>query len=198
MPDHRSPVPLEKAYRLMNHGPTVLVSAEHGGERNIMAAAWAMPLDFDPPKVTVVLDKSVWTRALLLESGTFALNVPCAAQCDLVQTLGNTSGKALANAGRDKFATYGLKTFQASAIQAPLLEGCVAWLECRLIEQPGNQEQFDLFIAEVVAAWADRRVFDNGRWDFDGHDSLRTLHHVAGGHFLVIGDGIDAQMLTGE
>ncbi|REN20712.1 flavin reductase, partial [Mycobacterium tuberculosis] len=47
---HRQPVALTKAYRLLNHGPTVLVSASHGGRRNIMAAAWAMPLDFDPPK----------------------------------------------------------------------------------------------------------------------------------------------------
>ncbi len=47
----RRPVPLSKAYRLLNHGPTVLVSAAHDGQRNIMAAAWAMPLDFDPRKL---------------------------------------------------------------------------------------------------------------------------------------------------
>jgi len=57
MPAHRRPVDLSKAYRLLNHGPTVLVAAS-GGKRNIMAAAWAMPLDFSPPKVAVVLDKS--------------------------------------------------------------------------------------------------------------------------------------------
>ena len=44
-------VPLEKAYRLLNHGPTVLVSAQHAGECNVMAAAWACALDFSPPKV---------------------------------------------------------------------------------------------------------------------------------------------------
>ena len=65
MPAFRRSVPLEKAYRLLNHGPTVLVSAAHGGQRNIMAAAWAMPLDFEPPKVAVVLDKSTSTPHLL-------------------------------------------------------------------------------------------------------------------------------------
>ncbi|MBD1550443.1 flavin reductase family protein [Pseudomonas typographi] len=195
MPVHRSPVPLDRAYRLLNHGPTVLVSAAHQGQRNIMAAAWAMSLDFAPAKVTVVLDKSVWTRELLLASGTFALNVPCVAQRDIVQTVGNTSGKRLSEGGRDKFATYGLSTFAGLAPGLPLLEGCVAWLECKLIEQPDNQEQFDLFIGEVTAAYADSRVFSDGRWDFRGQDALRTLHHVAGGHFLVVGDGIDGQML---
>ncbi|TWB38748.1 flavin reductase family protein [Nitrospirillum viridazoti] len=67
------PVDLAKAYRLLNHGPTVLVSAHHGGTDNVMAAAWACPLDFDPPKVTLVLDKATATRALVEGSGAFAL-----------------------------------------------------------------------------------------------------------------------------
>ena len=69
-------VPLDKAYRLLNHGPTVLVSAQHGDERNVMAAAWACALDFSPPKVTVVLDKATRTRALVEASGRFALQLP--------------------------------------------------------------------------------------------------------------------------
>ena len=72
----RVPVPLAKAYRLMNHGPTVLVSSRHGDAVNMMAAAWSMPLDFQPPKVAVVLDKSTLTRRMVEASGEFALNVP--------------------------------------------------------------------------------------------------------------------------
>jgi len=72
----RLPVPLDKAYRLMNHGPTVLVSSRHGEAVNVMAAAWSMPLDFQPPKVAVVLDKSTLTRRMIEASGEFALNVP--------------------------------------------------------------------------------------------------------------------------
>ncbi|MBH9665330.1 flavin reductase, partial [Burkholderia multivorans] len=48
------PVELSRAYLLLNHGPTVLVTSAHGAERNVMAAAWAMPLDFSPPKMLVV------------------------------------------------------------------------------------------------------------------------------------------------
>lgn len=195
MPAFRRSVPLEKAYRLLNHGPTVLVSAAHGGQRNIMAAAWAMPLDFEPPKVAVVLDKSTWTRQLLEASGTFVLNVPCAAQVDIVQSLGNSSGLELHHAGRDKFCAYGLSTFAGQALEAPLLECCVAWLECRLLPEPHNHQQYDLFLGEVIAAQADTRVFSEGRWHFEGQDSLRTLHHVAGGHFLTIGDAVDGRQL---
>ena len=75
-PAHFTPVPLDKSWRLMNHGPTVLVSSAHGGRRNVMAAAWNMPLDFDPPKVAVVIDKSTYTRELIEASGEFVLAVP--------------------------------------------------------------------------------------------------------------------------
>jgi flavin reductase (DIM6/NTAB) family NADH-FMN oxidoreductase RutF len=187
---HRRPVPLSKAYRLLNHGPTVLVSAAHDGKRNIMAAAWAMPLDFEPPKIAVVLDKSTWTRQLLEASGSFVLNVPCAVQADIVQTVGSTSGLE-----RDKFQAYGLQTFAGEQFDAPMLEGCVAWLECRLLPEPHNHQQYDLFLAEVIAAQADERVFSEGRWHFEGHDALRTLHHVAGGHFLKIGDPVAGKNL---
>ena len=185
-----APVPLAKAYRLLNHGPTVLVSAAHGDRRNVMAAAWAMAVDFEPCKVAVVLDKQTWTRELLEAAGSFVLNVPCMAQVDLVQTVGNTTGREV-----DKFAAYGIETLAGEQVAVPRVAGCVAWLECRLLPEAHNQERYDLFLGEVVAAQADTRVFREGHWDFAGQDRLRTLHHVAGGHFLVIGDGIQGRQL---
>ena len=194
---HRRPVPLAKAYRLLNHGPTVLVSAAHDGQRNIMAAAWAMPLDFEPPKVAVVLDKATWTRQLLEASGTFVLNVPCVAQADITQSVGTGSGLELQQQrGIDKFQAYGLQTFSADSIDAPMLEGCVAWLECRVLPEPHNHQQYDLFLAEVIAAQADERVFSEGHWHFEGHDQMRTLHHVAGGNFLAIGAAVVGHALA--
>lgn len=183
---------LSKAYRILNHGPVVLISTCHNGKQNIMAAAWNMPLDFDPPRITIVIDKNTYTRELIEASGTFALNVPCVAQIDTVRKVGTSSGHDLD--GTDKFALYGLETFPAKAIDAPLLEGCVAWLECKVISEPHNQNAYDLFIAEVLAAYADNRVFSDGRWHFDGQDHLRTLHHVAGGAFFATGVPLTASL----
>ena len=124
-------------------------------------------------------------------AGTFVLQVPCAAQADLVQTVGNITGSET-----DKFATYGLQVFNGEHTEAPLLEGCVAWLECRLLPEAHNQQTYDLFLGEVVAAYADERVFSDGHWHFEGHDELRTLHHVAGGNFLTIGQPIIGKTLA--
>lgn len=194
----RSAVPLSRAYRLLNHGPTVLVSTAFAGRRNIMAAAWVMPLDFDPPKVAVVLDKSTWTRELVEASRCFALNVPTRAQVDLTQALGSTSGREMhEREARDKFDAFALETFAGSVIDLPLLAGCAAWLECRLLDEPGIAQRHDLFLGEVVAAQADGRIFREGRWHFDaGFDELRTIHHVAGGHFIADGEGVDAWPLA--
>ena len=188
---HRRDVALPQAYRLLNHGPTVLVSAAHAGRVNVMAAAWAMPLDFDPPKVLVVLDKSTFTRKLVEASGHFALNVPCRALADATFAAGSFSGAEHA----DKFADCGLARFAAQRIDAPLVEGCIAWLECGVIAGPHerhHQQAYDLFIAEVVAAQADERVFSAGRWRTDAPDALRTIHHQAGGAFFVAGETVQA------
>lgn len=187
---HRRVVDLPRAYRLMNHGPTVLVSARHAGRDNVMAAAWAMPLDFDPPKVVVVLDKSTFTRTLVEGSGAFALNIPCRGIADAAYAVGSRSAHEVA----DKFAASGLGRFAGSVLDVPLVEGCVGWLECRLVREPHNEQAYDLFIAEVVAAQADARVFSDGRWHFaPEHDALRTIHHVAGGAFLVAGETVQAR-----
>ena len=187
MPSSIAPVPLDKAYRLLNHGPTVLVSARHDGVDNVMAAAWACALDFAPPKLTVVLDKATRTRELVERSGTFVIQVPTAAQLTLTHTLGTHSLRDEA----DKLERAGVQLFHVPGSDLPFVEGCAAWLQCRLIVEPHNQQTYDLFIGEVVAAWSDTRVFREGHWHFETADpALRSLHYIAGGHFLAIGEAL--------
>lgn len=177
----RVPVDLSKAYRLMNHGPTVIVTSHHGGRSNIMSAAWSMPLDFEPPKVAVVIDKSTFTRGLIEASGEFVLNIPSRAQARLTVDVGNESGSDI-----DKFAAHGIVTVPGSRVRTPLAESCLGWLECRLIPEPHIQQAYDLFLGEVVAAWADPEVFDGAHWKMK-EGGKRSIHYVAGGHFFEIG-----------
>lgn len=179
-------VELSKAYRLLNHGPTVLVSSAHGDRRNVMAAAWSMPLDFDPPKITVVIDKSTFTRELVEASGEFVLNIPAQPLATATVGVGSHSGR-----DGDKFTRFGLSTFAAAKVEAPLIEGCLGWLECRVIPEPHNQQRYDLFIGEVVAAWADPAAFSNGRWHFEAK-APRSLHYIAGGAFFATGAAFEA------
>ena len=182
----RAPVDLARSYLLLNHGPVTLVTSAHGDRRNIMAAAWAMPLDFDPPKVAVVIDRNTYTRELMEASGEFVLNIPTRAQAAQVLAVGDCSGR-----DGDKFARFCLAAAPAAKVAAPLLDGCAAWLECRIIGNPDNPQRHDLFLGEVVAAHADPRLFSDNRWHFPD-DASRTIHYVAGGQFFVTGEAFTA------
>ncbi|MCH7336753.1 flavin reductase family protein [Acinetobacter sp. NIPH 2699] len=184
-------VELAKAYRLLNHGPTVLVSAQHEQDTDVMAAAWACALELTPAKVTIVLDKSTKTRQLVEQSGYFALQVPCYSQIDMVHQLGTISKFDNPN----KLTDCKTQLFYKEGFDIPLVDGSIAWLICKVIPEPHIQQNHDLFIGSVVAAWADSRVFRDGHWHFtDADRNLRSLHYIAGGTFYLIGDEVKVNL----
>ena len=193
----RQAVNLSHASRLVNHGPTVLISTVHDGRRNLMAAAWSMPVEFTPPRIAVVIDKSTYTRAQIRATGQLALNIPCRLQADLSFTVGSVSGQADPMPAQDKFARYGVDSFAGPTLGLPLIEGCIAWLECRVIEEAHAQEAYDTFFVEVVSAQADDRVFVNGRWSFrDDNQDLHTLHHLGAGVFAIPSATVQGRLLN--
>lgn len=190
MDNHIASVELGKAYRLINHGPTVLVSANHDGVSDVMAAAWACGLEASPPKLTVVLDKIAKTRELVEKSSQFIIQVPNAGQVNLTHEVGIRS----LHDEPDKLEGCGVELFGIDGYSGPFVAGCSAWLACRVIPESHNQETYDLFIGEVIGAWADTRVFKNGHWDFEHADPRwRSIHYIAGGHFYAIGDPMIAR-----
>jgi flavin reductase (DIM6/NTAB) family NADH-FMN oxidoreductase RutF len=184
-------VPLEHASRLINHGPTVLVTTAAGSTRNVMAAAWSMPVEFTPPRVAVVIDKKTHTWELVHATGAFALCIPGRALADLTWTVGNVSGR-----DGDKFERYGITAGRSPNLRVPVIEtGCCAWLECRRIPEPHSEQAYDTCFAEVLAAAADARIFDEGRWDLrDDNRDLHTLHHSGAGQFAVAGERVRGRL----
>lgn len=190
--NHFQPVALEHASRLVNHGPTVLVTSFHGGRRNVMAAAWSMPVEFTPPRIAVVIDKSTYTRELVAAAGAFAICLPGAALVNLTYALGSTSGRTL-----DKFQHYGIDAKRGPLLGLPVVEaGCAAWLECRLLPEPRTEDAYDTCFGEVVAAAADARIFSGGHWSFrEDNVELQTIHHLGAGNFVRAGGVLRAVKL---
>jgi flavin reductase (DIM6/NTAB) family NADH-FMN oxidoreductase RutF len=184
----RVSVPLRDSYRLLNHGPVTLVSTcEPGGQKpNVMAAAWAMPIDFEPPKVAVVVAQGTYTRELLEKNPELVLSVPTVAILDQVYRVGSVSGRET-----DKWS--GLEREAASRVSPPLVLGCVAWLECVLLPEPSLREKYDLALVEVVAAWADNEVYQGREWRFEVASAKRTIHHIAHGTFFATGERLEAR-----
>ncbi|HBC5730299.1 TPA: flavin reductase family protein [Escherichia coli] len=209
------PVELHHASRLLNHGPTVMITSfdEQSQRRNIMAAAWSMPVEFEPPRVAIVVDKSTWTRELIERNGKFGIVIPGVAATNWTWAVGSVSGRE-----EDKFNCYGIPVVRGPVLGLPLVEEkCLAWMECRLLPATSAQEKYDTLFGEVVSAAADARVFGEvvsaaadarvfgevvsaaadarvfveGRWQFDD-DKLNTLHHLGAGTFVTSGKRVTA------
>ena len=194
MPDFH-PVALEHASRLVNHGPTVLVTSRSrdGTRRNVMAAAGSMPVEFTPPRIAIVIDKKTFTRELVSDSGAFGICIPGVALADLTYAVGSSTGREV-----DKFSRFGIEAITGPALGVPLIEaGCAAWLECRLIPEPHTQDAYDTCFGEVLAAAADSRVFARGRWSFrEDNREVQTIHHLGAGNFVHAGKVIQAQPIA--
>ncbi len=192
---HFQPVALGHASRLVNHGPTVLITSRSADStrRNVMAAAWSMPVEFTPPRIAVVIDKRTYTRELVADSGVFGICIPGVALCDITYAVGSESGREV-----DKFERHGIEWQPGATLGVPLIEaGCAAWLECRLIPEPHAQDAYDTCFGEVLSASADARVFAQGRWSFrDDNTALQTIHHLGAGNFAHAGRTLQAKAST--
>lgn len=177
---------------MFNHGPVTLVTASADGVDNVMAAAWVTPLDFDPPKFTVVLAAETWTRALVERSRSLVLQVPTVSMLSVIEGVGGCSGREV-----DKWSRFSIEREREEGVDAPLVRGCVAWVAATILDEPRLAAEYDLFLCQGFAAWADDRVFDEGRWREDVPDALRTVHHVAGGTYLVDGPIVRARRAEG-
>ena len=73
------PVALNHASRLLNPGPTVLItSAAASGRHNVIAAARSAPVAFIPARIAIVVDKDAWTRDIIEQNQAFGICIPTA------------------------------------------------------------------------------------------------------------------------
>jgi len=176
------PVELSKAYRLLQVGSTTMISAKYNGVENVMSAAWVGLAG--ERKVVAYIGPQAFTRQLVEKSGYYVVQIPVVSQMATVLYAG---GRSYADAP-DK--NDSIPFIYQPGFDIPLVAGCAGWLVCKMMPYPDIQQQHNLFLGDIVAAWSDDRVFRNGHWIFDdAPDELRTVHYVAGGQFYAIGKG---------
>lgn len=110
-------------------------------ERDAMTAG-AMFISEDPPLFVVSVQKHIRSHRLIEETGQFILNVASTEQVKLAKRLGHEKAE-------DKFKEFGIATSNAKTVNAPLLEGSFASIECKVITSfpAGN---FTVYIVEAV------------------------------------------------
>ena len=178
------------ARRLLAGAPVVLVTTYWHGVANVMPVAWNMPLSHDPPLVGIAVHPSRHTYDMLRLSEEFALNVPSRRLMNHVQYLGTVSGRDV-----QKIEVAKLPTFKAQQVSAPLLEGCLAYIECSVhdVLRLGDHH---LFVGKVLAAQAETEAFEEA-WLL-GDDDYKPLHYLGGELYAILGERRQAQLRTTE
>lgn len=170
----KSAIELSKGLRLMEPGPLILVTSMFRSHPNVMTAAWASPLGFDPPMVTLAVHPGRLTHELVSKSEMFGISIPTMDIIRQIHQCGTVSGHE-----QDKFELTGLTPIDPLEIEAPRIHECVAHLECGVIQRVSAADH-DLFIGQVLAAEADSDYF-RGRWIAE--QELPLVHHLAAEHY---------------
>src|SRR6266849_741110 len=104
-----------------------------------MTANSVMSLSLTPPLVLIAVKKGNRTAQMISEIRCFAVNVLTAEQEPIAR----------------RFATNGLKdfsdiSFKCAETGAPVLEGALAWVDCRLVEMLAGGDH-NIFIGQIAA-----------------------------------------------
>jgi flavin reductase (DIM6/NTAB) family NADH-FMN oxidoreductase RutF len=151
---------LKNAYRVTPTG-LYLISTAYQGKRNVQFAFRALGIGDDPPMLLVGIQDKNFSRE-------FVVNVCATEHLRAVDKSRDMSGRNV----DDKFLALGLETLPAKVVQAPLVKGCHANVECKLIKEM-EVEGLYLFVGQAVAAHVDDQVPPIARlvgksWRLDG------------------------------
>jgi flavin reductase (DIM6/NTAB) family NADH-FMN oxidoreductase RutF len=186
----RRSLPEHDARRLLVAGPLVLVTTKWRAASDVMPVAWSMPLSADPPFVGICVHSSRHTHDMIKFSEEFALNFPSRTLLNHAQYYGSVSGRDV-----DKLDISKLPTFKARKIEAPLLEGCVAFIECGL-EDALRIGDHTLFIGRVVAVTADEEAYADN-WLLTDDDE-KPLHYLGGPLYSILSSALEARPPASE
>ena len=166
---------LSRVFTLIEPGPVVLVTTRDGGRNNIMTITWTMVLDFSP-LLAITTGPWNYSFAALRNTRECVIAIPTADLLDQVVGIGTCSG-----ADTDKFAKFKLTASPAKLVKPPLIEECLANIECRVIDLI---DKYSIVVLEAVAAYED-----------PARKEKRMLHAVGDGTFIVDGQRFDRRTM---
>ena len=176
------------ARRLLNPGPVAIVTTSWRAASNAAPIAWTAPLSMGPPLVGCVIHPHRHTADMIRFSEEFAINIPGPDLLKQTAFLGSHSGLQT-----NKLEAAGLETFSAQRISAPLIEGCLAWIECGLVDVIPIGDH-TLFVGNVVRVQALDEAYAQ-RWLL-AERSYSPLTYIGGSHYAVIAEPLEAIVQT--
>jgi len=151
--------------------PVVLISTVgKNGVRNI--APWSNITPILRPLDEIVLASWIKRDTLvnILETGDFVVNVPSADMVDAVMICSKNYPPDV-----DEFEKSGLKPCLSKQVKSPGIEGCLAQMECTLVEEI-SRKNYSLIIGKVVHLEAEDKFFNEaGEMDYEKAQPLSIM-----------------------
>lgn len=175
-----------EARRLLSGAPIALITTAWRGKTNAMPCAYCMPLSLEPPYIGIAVHPERHTFDMISHSEEFAINLPSRRLLHYVQYLGTVSGRDM-----NKLEVLQLPVRRARFVDAPLIEGCLAHIECS-VEAAHRIGDHTLFVARVIAVQAEEAAFDE-HWLLQDDDA-KPLHYLGGVYYSILGARLEAKL----
>lgn len=162
---------LERSLLYIEPGNVVLVTTNDGKKDNVMTISWTIALDF---KQKIAICTGSWNLSFdtMMKTKECVVAIPPASMAETVIKIGDVSGKDV-----DKFEKFPITKAKAEKINAPLINECVANLECKVIDYI---EKHNLVILKVVNLWENPELKD-----------AKLFHAMGDGRCVIDGETID-------
>lgn len=174
------------ARRMLNPGPVAIVTTAWRGMFNAAPIAWTAPLSIEPPLVGCVIHPHRHTSDMIKFSDGFAINIPGPALLKQTAFLGTQTGL-----DNNKLEAAGLETFAPLMIDAPLIEGCLAWIECTLqdVIRTGDHT---IFVGEPVKVQAEEDAY--AEFWLLAKRELSPMLYLGGNRYSVMTETLEADV----
>lgn len=169
---------LSEAYRLINHGPLVLISTvSNEWKYNIAPIAWTSPVDNDEiAKLLIVCDKSSKTYQNILYTKNFTLSIATTSMVDLVQKFGETSGYSI-----DKM-NFEFDHFDSAKLGYPVPVNSLGYIDLSVIKII-DEGSVAIIIAEAITAQVLTECWNQDKYI---ENKANTLHHIGDKVFVTM------------
>jgi flavin reductase (DIM6/NTAB) family NADH-FMN oxidoreductase RutF len=142
-------------------GMVALVTVNHDGENNVMAAGWHSYISYEPPIYGVAIGRERHTYKLVKSEGKFAINFMPFEYSALIQQAGVYTGSKV-----NKFEKANISFSNGSATNSPILQDAYIAYECEVIDR-NSYGDHDWFVANIVQFYKDPDKFhENGMPNF--------------------------------
>ncbi|OGV48252.1 MAG: hypothetical protein A2X49_07165 [Lentisphaerae bacterium GWF2_52_8] len=135
--------------------PTVIVACRVGTKPNFSTVSYCGVIQHAPPMLTITMGKTHYSNEGIKQHGCFSVNIPSEQMLGVVDYIGLNSGAQV-----DKSRIF--KCFYSKLSDAPLIEDCPVNLGCKLVGTLDYGGLNDIFVGEIVFAYAEESCMSNG------------------------------------